>query len=287
MNIEISNLMSTYNAGTPFEHLALNNVSTVFEHGKYYGIIGKTGSGKSTLIQHLNGLILPNSGMVKVDDIPLQKKTKQKYIHQVKKRVGMVFQFPEHQLFEETVLKDVMFGPLNIGMAEAEARTKSIEYLRLMHISDADFERSPFDLSGGQMRKVAIAGILAMEPKVLILDEPTAGLDPKSHIETMKLFKEIHQRMNITVILITHDMNDVYEYTDEVKLLNDSRLITEGATEKILTNQALLAEYHLDVPHIVRLTQDLAQKGIVLREMPKNTQEFIRLYKERGDRYAE
>lgn len=287
MNIEISNLMSTYNAGTPFEHLALNNVSTVFEHGKYYGIIGKTGSGKSTLIQHLNGLILPNSGIVKVDDIPLQKKTKQKYIHQVKKRVGMVFQFPEHQLFEETVLKDVMFGPLNIGMGEAEARTKSIEYLRLMHISDADFERSPFDLSGGQMRKVAIAGILAMEPKVLILDEPTAGLDPKSHIETMKLFKEIHQRMNITVILITHDMNDVYEYTDEVKLLNDSRLITEGATEKILTNQALLAEYHLDVPHIVRLTQDLAQKGIVLREMPKNTQEFIRLYKERGDRYAE
>ncbi|MFD2830827.1 energy-coupling factor transporter ATPase [Corticicoccus populi] len=287
MNIEVKQLMSTYNANTPFEHLALNNVSTTFEYGKYYGIIGKTGSGKSTLIQHLNGLLLPSSGEVSVDDLTLRKKTKQKYIHQVKQRVGMVFQFPEHQLFEETVLKDVMFGPLNIGMSKDEAEKKAVEYLHLMNIHEDDFKRSPFDLSGGQMRKVAIAGILAMEPKVLILDEPTAGLDPKSHIETMQLFKEIHQRMGITVILITHDMNDVYEYTDEVKLLSSSRLITEGSTEKILTNQSLLEEYHLDIPHVVRLTQDLRKKGVVLSRLPKNTEEFIILYEEWRDNHAE
>lgn len=280
MSIQVVNLTSTYNINTPFEHLALNNISTVFEEGKYYAIIGKTGSGKSTLIQHLNGLLLPVSGEVQVDDIVLKKKTKQRDIHQVKKAVGMVFQFPEHQLFEETVLKDVMFGPLNIGMSEKEATEKAKYYLKLMNIAEHDFSRSPFDLSGGQMRKVAIAGILAMEPKTLILDEPTAGLDPKSHIETMQLFKEIHQKMGVTVILITHDMDDVYEYTDEVKLLSHSRLVIEGNTEEILTDQSLLETYHLEIPRVVKLTQDLKNKGIHLKSTPKNTREFIHLYKE-------
>lgn len=280
MSIQVVNLTSTYNINTPFEHLALNNISTVFEEGKYYAIIGKTGSGKSTLIQHLNGLLLPVAGEVQIDDIVLKKKTKQRDIHQVKKAVGMVFQFPEHQLFEETVLKDVMFGPLNIGMSEKEATEKAKYYLKLMNIAEHDFSRSPFDLSGGQMRKVAIAGILAMEPKTLILDEPTAGLDPKSHIETMQLFKEIHQKMGVTVILITHDMDDVYEYTDEVKLLSHSRLVIEGNTEEILTDQSLLETYHLEIPRVVKLTQDLKNKGIHLKSTPKNTHEFIHLYKE-------
>lgn len=287
MSVKVTNLTSTYNVNTPFEHLALNNITTVFEHGKYYGIIGKTGSGKSTLIQHLNGLLLPTAGEVKVENIVLKKKTKQKYIHQVKKNVGMVFQFPEHQLFEETVLKDVMFGPLNIGMMEKEAQEKSMYYLNLMNIKEEDIYRSPFDLSGGQMRKVAIAGILAMEPKVLILDEPTAGLDPKSHIETMQLFNEIHREMNITVILITHDMDDVYEYTNEVKLLNNSHLIAEGETKKILTDHSLLEEYHLDVPRVVKLTQDLSKKSIHLKKTPNNVEDFIHLYKEWRDEHAE
>lgn len=287
MNIEISNLSSTYNVNTPFEHLALNNISTTFKEGVYYGIIGRTGSGKSTLIQHLNGLILPTQGEVTIGEVTLKPKSRQKEIHRVKKDVGMVFQFPEHQLFEETVLKDVMFGPLNFGMSEDEAGKKAKYYLQLMNIDDVYFDVSPFDLSGGQMRKVAIAGILAMEPQILILDEPTAGLDPKSHIETMRLFNDIHKRMNITIILITHDMNDIYEYTDEVKVMNNSHLIQEGATKVILTDETLLTKYHLDMPSVVKLTHHLQDKGVQLRELPRSTDHFIRLYRDWRDGHAE
>src|SRR5699024_9471234 len=177
MNIRLEKLTTNYQENTPFEHLALNRVSTEFEEGKYYGIIGQNGSGKSTMIHNLNGLLLPSYGEVHLGDITLRRRTKQKIVHKAKKRVGMVFQFPEHQLFDETVIKDVMFGPKNIGMDEDEAREKAEYYLKLLNVDEALFDKQGFELSGGQMRKVAIAGILAMEPDVLILDERTAGLE--------------------------------------------------------------------------------------------------------------
>lgn len=286
MNIEVTALTSIYHHRTPFEHTALNGLTTTFEQGRYYAVIGRTGSGKSTLIQHLNGLLLPTKGTVQVGDLLLKKKTKQKVIHQIKKHVGMVFQFPEHQLFDETILKDVMFGPLNMGLTQEDAKERAEKYLSLLGVPLDQVERSPFDLSGGQMRKIAIAGILAMEPEVLIVDEPTAGLDPKSHIETMKLFKQIQKEYNITIILVTHDMNDVFEYTDEVKLLGSGELIKEGKTLDILTDEALLTNHYLEVPDIVRLTHDVRKKGVELNGMPRNTDEFISLYKEWRDRRA-
>ncbi|GAB3067270.1 energy-coupling factor transporter ATPase [Salinicoccus sesuvii] len=280
MNIEFKNLTSIYHQNTPFEHLALNDITTTFKEGTYYGIIGHTGSGKSTMIQTLNGLLLPTFGEVSAGDILLKKKTKQRDVHQIKKHVGMVFQFPEHQLFEETVLKDVMFGPKNMGMDRETAEEKAKYYLHLLNIDASLFDTSPFDLSGGQMRKVAIAGILAMEPQVLILDEPTAGLDPKSHIETMSLFERIHRDMGITVILVTHDMNDVFEYTDEVKILSAGHLVKEGKTADLLTDETLLGKYSLEPPDIVKLVHDLWEKDIWFEQMPKNTEAFIGLYEE-------
>ncbi|MFB9860597.1 energy-coupling factor transporter ATPase [Salinicoccus siamensis] len=287
MKLHIENLTVVYHQSTPFEHLALNNITTTFEEGVYYGIVGHTGSGKSTLIQTLNGLLLPSSGTVYAGDLALRKKTKYKYVHEVKKHVGMVFQFPEHQLFEETVLKDVMFGPKNMGLGEKEAKSKAEYYLELMNVDNSLFKESPFELSGGQMRKVAIAGILAMEPEVLILDEPTAGLDPKSHSETMRLFQQIHKDMGITIILVTHDMNDVFEYTDQVKLLSGGNLVREGRTEDLLMDSGILENNALEPPDIVRLMKDLKKKGRSFESVPRNIEDFIALYEERRSADAE
>lgn len=280
MTIKFADVNVFYNRKSPFEYLALKNINTTFESGKFYGLIGHTGSGKSTLIQTMNGLILPSSGTVETNGVVLQKKTKQKVIHQAKAKVGMVFQFPEHQLFESTVLKDVMFGPMNMGVSEEAAKEKACYYLDLLNVHESLLEKSPFELSGGQMRKVAIAGILAMEPSILILDEPTAGLDPLSHDETMQLFYDVYKKMGITVILITHDMNDVLEFTDEVKVMAEGQLAGEGGTADILTDSHFMKHYNLEVPRVIQLVQDLYEKGIVLNGTPKNTAEFIELYKE-------
>lgn len=218
--------------------------------------------------------------MVETDGIKLSKKVKQKVIHQAKSRVGMVFQFPEHQLFESTVLKDVMFGPMNMGISEEEAKEKACYYLNLLNVDESLLGKSPFELSGGQMRKVAIAGILAMEPSILILDEPTAGLDPLSHDETMQLFYDVYKKIGITVILITHDMNDVLEFTDEVKVMAEGRLAGEGITADVLTDKNFMEQYNLEVPHVIQLAQDLTAKGIELNGTPKNTAEFIQLYED-------
>ena len=280
MTIKFTDVNVFYNRKSPFEYLALKNINTTFESGKFYGLIGHTGSGKSTLIQTMNGLILPSSGTVETDGVVLQKKTKQKVIHQAKAKVGMVFQFPEHQLFESTVLKDVMFGPMNMGVSEEAAREKACYYLDLLNVHESLLEKSPFELSGGQMRKVAIAGILAMEPSILILDEPTAGLDPVSHDETMQLFYDVYKKMGITIILITHDMNDVLEFTDEVKVMAEGQLAGEGGTVDVLTDSHFMEQYNLEVPHVIQLVQDLHKKGTVLNGTPKNTAEFIELYED-------
>lgn len=279
MTINFTDVNVFYHRKSPFEYQALKNINTTFESGKFYGLIGHTGSGKSTLIQTMNALILPSSGTVEVEGTKLTKKVKQKTIHNAKLKVGMVFQFPEHQLFESTVLKDVMFGPMNMGISEKDAKEKACYYLNLLNVDESLLEKSPFELSGGQMRKVAIAGILAMEPNILILDEPTAGLDPVSHDETMQLFYDVYKEIGITVILITHDMNDVLEFTDEVKVMAEGRLAGEGETAKILTDESFMTRYNLEVPHVIKLTQDLQSKGIELKSTPKNTLEFIELYK--------
>lgn len=280
MTIEFKDVNIIYNPRSPFEFHALKDINTTFDDKKFYGLIGHTGSGKSTLIQSMNGLILPTSGVVNVDGTILNKKTKQKTIHQSKMKVGMVFQFPEHQLFEATVLRDVMFGPMNMGASEEDAKTKAIEYLQLLKLPEDLYERSPFELSGGQMRKVAIAGILAMEPTILILDEPTAGLDPVSHDETMKLFYDVYKKLNVTIILITHDMDDVLFYTDEVKVMDKGHLVNEGPTKEILRDKDFMTRYNLDIPHVLQLSQDLEDKGIHLSRIPSNFEEFIVLYKE-------
>ena len=280
MTIRFTDVNIIYHHKSPFEYQALKNINTTFEDGKFYGLIGHTGSGKSTLIQTMNGLILPSSGTVETDGIILSRKSKQKFIHQAKMKVGMVFQFPEHQLFESTVLRDVMFGPMNMGMAEEAAREKACYYLNLLNVHESLLEKSPFELSGGQMRKVAIAGILAMEPNILILDEPTAGLDPLSHDETMQLFYDVYKKIGITVILITHDMNDVLEFTDEVKVMSQGELAGEGRTADILTDQNFMKRYDLEVPHVIQLARDLKEKGIALNGTPKNTAEFIQLYED-------
>ncbi|QQD84255.1 energy-coupling factor transporter ATPase [Jeotgalicoccus sp. ATCC 8456] len=283
MIIDFHKVSVVYNPKSPFEFRALKQIETSFEKGKFYGLIGHTGSGKSTLIQTMNGLILPTTGDLNVDGIKLSKKTKQKVIHEAKMKVGMVFQFPEHQLFESTVLKDVMFGPMNMGASEEEAREKALQYLELLRVPETLYERSPFELSGGQMRKVAIAGILSMEPDILILDEPTAGLDPVSHDETMRLFNDVFNKIDVTVILITHDMDDVLEYTDAVKVMDQGELVREGKTTDILTDESFMTAYNLEIPHIIRLTKDLEKKGVYLKEIPLNTKDFISLYKEWRD----
>ncbi|WP_026865781.1 MULTISPECIES: energy-coupling factor transporter ATPase [Jeotgalicoccus] len=286
MIIDFHKVSVVYNPKSPFEFRALKQIETSFEKGKFYGLIGHTGSGKSTLIQTMNGLILPTTGDLNVDGIKLSKKTKQKVIHEAKMKVGMVFQFPEHQLFESTVLKDVMFGPMNMGASEEEAREKALQYLELLRVPETLYERSPFELSGGQMRKVAIAGILSMEPDILILDEPTAGLDPVSHDETMRLFNDVFNKIDVTVILITHDMDDVLEYTDAVKVMDQGELVREGKTTDILTDESFMTAYNLEIPHIIRLTKDLEKKGVYLKEIPLNTKDFISLYKEWRDSHA-
>ncbi|MCK1975712.1 energy-coupling factor transporter ATPase [Jeotgalicoccus huakuii] len=286
MIIDFHNVSVVYNPKSPFEFRALKQIETSFEKGKFYGLIGHTGSGKSTLIQTMNGLILPTTGDLNVDGTKLSKKTKQKVIHEAKMKVGMVFQFPEHQLFESTVLKDVMFGPMNMGASEEDAREKALQYLELLRVPETLYERSPFDLSGGQMRKVAISGILSMEPDILILDEPTAGLDPVSHDETMRLFNDVFNKIDVTVILITHDMDDVLEFTDAVKVMDQGELVREGRTTDILTDESFMTAYNLEIPHIIRLTKDLEKKGVYLKDIPLNIKDFISLYKEWRDSHA-
>lgn len=240
--------------------IALENINLeINDKDEFIAIVGKTGSGKSTLLQHMNGLVLPSKGNVVVfDNIITPKKNKNPKLKNVRKRVGFVFQFPEYQLFEETVLKDIMFAPKNFGLKEADAKNKAIEVAKLLHIDNL-LNKSPFNLSGGQMRRVAIAGILAYDPDILLLDEPTRGLDPKGAEEIMKLFYEIHKTTHKTIILISHDMDFVYKYANRLVVLNDSKITYDGAKEELFKND-LYKENHLDKPEILKLIDYLNEK---------------------------
>lgn len=273
MGITLKNVSYTYQAGTPFEGRALFDVTLSIKKGSYTAFIGHTGSGKSTIMQLLNGLNLPTAGSVTVEDREITANSKPKDIKQLRQKVGLVFQFPESQLFEETVLKDVAFGPQNFGISQEKAEQTAREKLAMVGISEELFEKNPFELSGGQMRRVAIAGILAMEPEVLVLDEPTAGLDPKGRKELMTLFKGLHQS-GLTIILVTHLMDDVADYADFVHVLEKGRLILSGHPKDVFQQVNLLEEKQLGVPKITKLAQNLQKRGYMMETLPITLAEF-------------
>jgi len=273
MGIILDNVSYTYQEGTPFASAALSDVSLTIEDGSYTAIIGHTGSGKSTILQLLNGLLVPTKGSVRVFDTLITPTSVNKQIRQIRKQVGLVFQFAENQIFEETVLKDVAFGPQNFGVSVEEAEAIAREKLALVGIDESLFERSPFELSGGQMRRVAIAGILAMEPSILVLDEPTAGLDPIGRKELMTLFKKLHQD-GITIVLVTHLMDDVAEFADQVYVMEKGKLVKGGNPSLVFQNVEFMEKIQLGVPKITRFAQRLADRGISFKQMPITIEEF-------------
>ncbi|WP_288622192.1 energy-coupling factor ABC transporter ATP-binding protein [uncultured Streptococcus sp.] len=278
MGITLESVNYTYQAGTPFEGRALFDINLSIKDGSYTAFIGHTGSGKSTIMQLLNGLNVPTEGAVIVDDIKITADSKNKDIKPVRKKVGLVFQFPESQLFEETVLKDVAFGPQNFGVSIEEAEQLAREKLAMVGISEEFFGKNPFELSGGQMRRVAIAGILAMEPEVLVLDEPTAGLDPKGRRELMDLFKKLHQN-GMTIVLVTHLMDDVANYADYVNVLEGGKLVRSGYPKEVFQDVDFLESKQLGVPKITKFAQQLVKRGLQLESLPITIEEFAEVVK--------
>ena len=273
MGIALENVSFTYQEGTPLASTALSDVSLTIEDGSYTALVGHTGSGKSTILQLLNGLLVPRQGSVRVFDTLITSTSKNKDIRQIRKQVGLVFQFAENQIFEETVLKDVAFGPQNFGVSEEDAEQIAREKLALVGIDESLFDRSPFELSGGQMRRVAIAGILAMEPAVLVLDEPTAGLDPLGRKELMNLFKKLHQS-GMTIVLVTHLMDDVAEYANQVYVMEKGRLVKGGKPSDVFQDVVFMEEVQLGVPKITSFCKRLADRGVSFKRLPIKIEEF-------------
>ena len=273
MGIALENVSFTYQEGTPLASTALSDVSLTIEDGSYTALIGHTGSGKSTILQLLNGLLVPSQGSVRVFDTLITSTSKNKDIRQIRKQVGLVFQFAENQIFEETVLKDVAFGPQNFGVSEEDAEQIAREKLTLVGIDESLFDRSPFELSGGQMRRVAIAGILAMEPAILVLDEPTAGLDPLGRKELMNLFKKLHQS-GMTIVLVTHLMDDVAEYANQVYVMEKGRLVKYGKPSDVFQDVVFMEEVQLGVPKITAFCKRLADRGVSFKRLPIKIEEF-------------
>ncbi|HEL0195896.1 TPA: energy-coupling factor transporter ATPase [Streptococcus equi subsp. zooepidemicus] len=278
MSIHFQDVSYTYQAGTPFEGRALFDVNLDILDGSYTAFIGHTGSGKSTIMQLLNGLHLPTSGKVTVAGKAITNQSKNKDIKPIRKQVGLVFQFPESQLFEETVLKDVAFGPQNFGVSQKEAEVLAREKLTLVGISEDLFGKNPFELSGGQMRRVAIAGILAMQPDILVLDEPTAGFDPKGRKELMSLFKSLHQS-GMTIVLVTHLMDDVANYADFVYVLEAGKIILSGQPKAIFQHIDLLKEKQLGVPKVTAFAQRLVKQGFDFPYLPITLEELREVLK--------
>lgn len=265
MSIEVKNLLHIYDKGQPTEQVALDDVSFTIEDGKFVGIIGHTGSGKSTLLQHLNGLLKADSGSIIIDgvDITDPKVT----MLEIRKKIGLVFQYPEYQLFEETVEKDVAFGPKNLGLDEEEIRERVKEAIKLVGL---DYEqvkdKSPFDLSGGQKRRVAIAGVVAMRPKVLILDEPTAGLDPKSHQDILNMVKNIHNSFGNIIIFVSHNMADIANMSDQVLVISDGKKVMDDTPKNVFARRDELKAMGLSVPPVTELVERLREAGLDLEE---------------------
>lgn len=277
MGITLENVSYTYQAGTPLESPALFEVNLEIKDGSYTALVGHTGSGKSTILQLLNGLLVPTEGSVVIDDVKITSTSINKDIKQVRRKVGLVFQFAESQIFDETVLKDVAFGPQNFGVLKEDAERLAREKLTLVGISEELFERSPFELSGGQMRRVAIAGILAMEPEILVLDEPTAGLDPAGRKELMSLFKRLHEA-GMTIVLVTHLMDDVANFADTVYVMEKGRLVKSGEPRQVFQDVAFMESIQLGVPKITKFAQELENRGLTFPYLPITIEEFKEVF---------
>ncbi|KOO40897.1 energy-coupling factor ABC transporter ATP-binding protein [Priestia koreensis] len=290
MDIIFKNVAHKYQPNTPFERIALYDLDFTIPSGKFVAIIGHTGSGKSTIIQHLNALLKPTDGSIQIGERTIHAKKKDKDLKDIRKRVGVVFQFPEHQLFEETVEKDICFGPTNFGMPLDEAKAKAKELVQLVGLPLEVLEKSPFDLSGGQMRRVAIAGILAMDPEVLVLDEPTAGLDPRGRKEIMGLVTRLHKEKNLTTVLVTHSMEDAASYADEIVVMNQGTIVMKGSPKEVFNRQDELSQFGLDVPEPLAFMMKLEQKlGILLPDKAVTFDEAVEQIKrlaQKGDHHA-
>ena len=260
MPIEIKQLKHVYMPGSPFETAALNELSLTIHDGEFVGVIGHTGSGKSTLIMHLNGLLKPTSGTVIVDGLDLSSGKEQ--LREVRRRVGLVFQYPEYQLFEETVLKDVMFGPKNQGLSDEEAEKCAREALRMVGLTDEKlYSASPFELSGGQKRRAALAGVVAMKPQTLILDEPAAGLDPRGREEILSLIRRIHENGARTLIMVSHSMTDVSRLCSRILVLSHGSLVADGTPREVFSDTTAIREAGLELPECARLAERLREEG--------------------------
>ena len=278
--LEIKNLNHIYSAGTPFEHVALKDISFAVERGEFIGVIGHTGSGKSTLMQHMNGLLKPTSGEILLDgkDIWSDKKL----TRQSRFRVGLVFQYPEYQLFEETVYKDIAFGPKNMGLSTQEIDRRVREAAGFVGLTEQQLQVSPFDLSGGQKRRVAIAGVIAMEPEVLILDEPTAGLDPEGREGVLQNIENYRKAKNATIMMVSHSMNDVARLADRLLVMCDAHLAMDGTPMEVFEHAQELLEMGLDIPEITRVFLKLQQKGLPVRQVYTMEQAVAELTRLKG-----
>ena len=276
--LEVKNLDYIYSAGTPFEHKALDNVSFALAPGEFVGIIGHTGSGKSTLMQQMNGLLKPTSGQVLLDGVDIW--SDKKLTRQARFRVGLVFQYPEYQLFEETVYRDIAFGPKNMGLDEKEVDRRVREAAGFVGLTEAQLEVSPFDLSGGQKRRVAIAGVIAMEPEVLILDEPTAGLDPVGRAEILGNIEAYSRAKNATIMMVSHSMEDVARLTDRLLVMNGSRLAMDGTPSEVFSRAQELLAMGLNIPQVTQVFLKLKALGLDVKSvytMEQAVAEIVRL----------
>ena len=286
MQISLKNISYTYNYKTPYAREVLKDINLEIDEGSYTVIVGKTGSGKSTLIEHINGLLLPTKGEVAVDNIlitnPQSKKERRelaKTLKILRQDVAVLFQFSEQQLFETSVLKDIIFAPLNYGVAEEKAILKAKELIKLVGLDESYLDKSPFELSGGEMRKVALCGVLALEPKVLILDEPTVALDYQSREEIMAMVKRLKEEFNMTIVLVTHNMDYVLEYADKVFVLKNGEISFEGKVEDLFLNEQVLKENSLELPEVLKFYKKLEANNIVLDVFPRKYEELINALK--------
>ena len=282
MQISLKNVSYTYNYKTPYAREVLKDINLNIEEGSYTVIIGKTGSGKSTLIEHINGLLLPTHGEVLVNNVlitnPKSKKEKRELAKKLKvlrQDVAVLFQFSEQQLFETSVLKDIIFAPLNYGISEERAISKAKELIKLVGLDKSYLDKSPFELSGGEMRKVALCGVLALEPKVLILDEPTVALDYKSREEIMTMVKKLKDELNMTIVLISHNMNYVLGYADKVFVLKNGKINFEGTVEELFADEKLLKENSLEQPELLKFYNKLQENNIKLDIFPRKYEDLI------------
>ena len=278
--LEIQNLSHIYSSGTPFEHKALDNVSLYVERGEFIGIIGHTGSGKSTLMQHMNGLLKPTSGKILLDGVDIW--TDKKTTRQARFRVGLVFQYPEYQLFEETVYKDIAFGPKNMKLDAREVDRRVREAAGFVGLTEEQLNKSPFDLSGGQKRRVAIAGVIAMEPEILILDEPTAGLDPVGREEILQNIQDYRKAKNATIMMVSHSMNDMARLADRLLVMNGSRLVMDGTPDEVFRDAQSLVDMGLDVPEVTRVFLRLKEMGLRVAPVYSMEQAVAELKKLKG-----